>query len=498
MTDSNSYFTSLGVPGDDPGTPAKDGAVPTDTVELYVMGQMLYSIPWFSGWLNDGISVPPPTPYLDLVVQPVLTISSTAGGSTSPTEGTYEDVYVCEETVPIVATAEGGFNFVNWTATTTEAEDAIGDVNSPSTSITMNGIYSIQANFASTADCTLNVDVIGTGSVTEPATSPTSVPCGDPIDLLAVETDPCWEFSGWTADTTEGYNAIDDPSAADTFITMNGDYSIHANFTLKQVELTTASTAGGSVTTPGELGPYQYNCGQQVPIVATATGCYNFTGWTGDTGTIADTGAASTTITMDDNYSITANFELASELVDVEITFNVGWNTFSTPISLHDCVDTWAEFIAANSLVIEMIYGYDSATESWVTVNPGDEIEPLYGFYIKVSEAGIAHIIPNANETSLPIRDLSSGVNLIGPAPASLGDVDVVTALVTIYWAEVVDSFQPTGYTLVVSPYVNSPNAWSYARDALDPPMMNIGRAYWVVMDNADKYVGETTTPVVP
>ena len=148
--------------------------------------------------------------------------------------------------------------------------------------------------------------------------------------------------------------------------------------------------------------------------------------------------------------------------------------------------------------MIEMIYGYDSATDSWVTVNGVDEIKPLYGFYVKTTAAGEATIIPNGNETSPPTRMLDSGVHLIGPAPASLADVDVVSALVTIYEAEAMGSFAPQGYTLVVSPYVNSPDDWAYVRDATPVPDMSIGRAYWVVMDNGDLYVGETTTPYTP
>jgi len=30
------------------------------------------------------------------------------------------------------------------------------------------------------------------------------------------------------------------------------------------------------------------------------------------------------------------------------------------------------------------------------------------------------------------------------------------------------------------------------------PPDMSIGRAYWLVMENAGEFVGETTTPLVP
>ena len=36
---------------------------------------------------------------------------------------------------------------------------------------------------------------------------------------------------------------------------------------------------------------------------------YRFVNWTGDVGTIANVNAASTTITMNGDYSITANFE---------------------------------------------------------------------------------------------------------------------------------------------------------------------------------------------
>jgi len=420
-----------------------------------------------------------------------------AGGTvTEPASSPVTDI-PCGDTVDLFADPDTGYLFNGWSADTSEALAAIDDDGDPDTFITMNGNYSIHANFIpeGVEYCALTFDVIGTGSVTEPASSPESVPCGNTIDLLAVETDPCWEFDGWTADTPEGLAAIDAPGDPDTFITMDDDYSIHANFALKQVYLTTNSTAGGYVSDPGDddvFGPY--DCGEEIDIVATATGCYNFVEWTGDTADIADFEDASTTIIMNGNYSVTAVFEMAEELADIEIPFDVGWNTFSTPISLHDCVNTWDEFIAANALDIDMVYGYDAATEIWVGVDGGDVIEPLHGFYVKTLEAGVAHIIPNSQETSLPTRDLVRGVHLIGAAPASLEAVDVVTALTTIYMAE----GPYIGYTLVVSPYINNPNDWEYARDGGDPPMMDIGRAYWLVMENDDVYTGSTTTPLEP
>ena len=65
-----------------------------------------------------------------------LTLSSTEGGKvTTPGEGIF--TYWEETTVDLVAEAEGGYHFANWT----------GNVTSTTTNITMNGNYSITAYF---------------------------------------------------------------------------------------------------------------------------------------------------------------------------------------------------------------------------------------------------------------------------------------------------------------------------------------------------------------
>src|SRR5512139_764760 len=74
-----------------------------------------------------------------------------------------------------------------------------------------------------------------------------------------------------------------------------------------EYDLTVSSTAGGSVTTPGE-GTHTYEARMVINLVAEPDEGYRFVNWTGDVGTIADVEAASTAITVDDNYSITANF----------------------------------------------------------------------------------------------------------------------------------------------------------------------------------------------
>jgi len=74
-----------------------------------------------------------------------------------------------------------------------------------------------------------------------------------------------------------------------------------------QYQLTISSTPNGSVITPGE-GTFTYNEGKVVRLVARSALGYAFVGWTGDVATINTVKSFSTTIIMDGDYSITANF----------------------------------------------------------------------------------------------------------------------------------------------------------------------------------------------
>ncbi|GAG59642.1 unnamed protein product, partial [marine sediment metagenome] len=139
---------------------------------------------------------------------------------------------------------------------------------------------------------------------------------GTVVDLVA-EADACYEFVNWTGDVSN----IADVHATSTDITMNGDYSITANFALIEYDLSISSTVGGNVTTPGE-GTFTRGCGEVVDLVAEADACYEFVEWTGDTDDIDDPGSATTTITLNGDYSITANFALIE--YDLSISSMVG------------------------------------------------------------------------------------------------------------------------------------------------------------------------------
>jgi uncharacterized repeat protein (TIGR02543 family) len=78
-----------------------------------------------------------------VVVKYDLTIASTGGGHvTSPGEGTFS--YNEGTVVNLVAEAEQGYQFINWTGDV----GTIGNVNAPETIITTNDDYDITANFA--------------------------------------------------------------------------------------------------------------------------------------------------------------------------------------------------------------------------------------------------------------------------------------------------------------------------------------------------------------
>ena len=74
--------------------------------------------------------------------------------------------------------------------------------------------------------------------------------------------------------------------------------------------LTITSTAGGSVTDPGE-GTFTYDEGAVVNLVATPDEGYAFQGWTGDTEGVTDPGSGTTSVIMGQAFSIRADFSLA-------------------------------------------------------------------------------------------------------------------------------------------------------------------------------------------
>jgi len=256
-----------------------------------------FTIPASEQWIAFTIAVRP--------VRYDLTVSSTAGGSvTDPGEGvnTYDE----GEVVGLVATPDGGYQFVEWTGDV----GTIADVYAASTTVTMDDDYSIVANFEEIPliQYDLTVSTTEGGSVTTPGEGVFTYGEASVIGIAA-EAEEGYGFVQWAGDI----GTVADVYSASTTVTMNDDYSITANFeelSSFQYDLTTLSTEGGSVTEPGE-GVFTYDGGTVVELVATPDEGYQFDEWTGDVDTIADIEADETTITINGDYSITANFVAA-------------------------------------------------------------------------------------------------------------------------------------------------------------------------------------------
>ena len=233
-----------------------------------------------------------------------LYIDSTDGGDvTDPGEGLFS--YNASEVVDLVATAEGGYLFVMWTGDT----DEIVDIYSDNTTIEMLDDYAITANFATSGLYALIISSTEGGEVLDPGEglfeySPSTV-----VNLTAQPNPGAW-FVEWTGDDV---TTIDDVYNPVTNITMSSNYSIVAEFGMPgSFGLTIISSVGGNVTDPGE-GTFVYDASTVVDLLAVADEGYEFFAWTGDTGTLDDAVNEDTTITMNGDYVIVANFEATEE-----------------------------------------------------------------------------------------------------------------------------------------------------------------------------------------
>ena len=137
------------------------------------------------------------------------------------------------------------------------------------------------------------------------------------VDLKAVPASG-YHFLNWSGDV----GTVADVNSANTTINMTGNYSIVANFAINRYNLTISSTSGGSVTTPGE-GVSTYDAGTVVDLVATADANYHFVNWTtANMSEIANATAASTTVTVDENKTVTANFaEVTGAILEGHVSF---------------------------------------------------------------------------------------------------------------------------------------------------------------------------------
>jgi len=152
-----------------------------------------------------------PTPDTPTVTY-TLSVSASDGGNVDPSSGTHNE----NSTVVVTATPSAGFEFTEWTG------DASGTDN-PLT-VKMTGNKTITATF-SRIQYTLNVGVVGQGSVSQEITSAAKTEeeynSGDVVRLTATP-ESGWVFNSWSGSSTATTNEID--------VAIDGTKSVTATF----------------------------------------------------------------------------------------------------------------------------------------------------------------------------------------------------------------------------------------------------------------------------
>jgi uncharacterized repeat protein (TIGR02543 family) len=265
--------------------------VPAGTYDIYVDGALkatksattkLTSITHisFAQW-NDGAGAF----YVDNVLSPAqdryrLTLIAAGSGSiaNSPAEATYRS----GTTVTLTATPASEWYFDRWSG------GVSGNANP--TTIKMDSDKVVTAIF--TQECSLTVDVVGSGSVARNPNQASYTP-GTVVTLTATPA-LGWSFIGWSGDLTGNTN----PAT----ITMNSSKIVTATFTQKQYALAINIVGSGAVTKNPDQATYAE--GTVVTLTAAPVTGWSFSSWTGDL-----TGSTNpATITMTSDKVVTATF----------------------------------------------------------------------------------------------------------------------------------------------------------------------------------------------
>jgi len=176
----------------------------------------------------------------------------------------------------------------------------------------------LPALFSITLVCSLILSASAAGaSVT--------IPLLDAGSISHLATDSSSPFSPTTLNTPEGHTKLMVAVSTETEHTV-----WNMGQTTVQYTLTVSSTAGGSVTSPGE-GTFTYSEGTVVNLAVKAEAGYRFVNWSGNIATISCQ-CHSTTITMNGNYSIRANFQMKPPSTSSNTCF-IATAAYGTPMA---------------------------------------------------------------------------------------------------------------------------------------------------------------------
>lgn len=261
-------------------------------------------------WLLDGNNVGSTNPIIvlmtdDHTLQPVfamvnytLTISTTAGGTTSPTLGTY--TYTNGTYASVTALPDASYRLDYWLLDGNPA----GSTNP--ISILMTADHTLQAVFAE--NHTLKITVTA-GGTTDPQPGTYTYLTPADVTVTAIPSTN-YRLDHWVYDD----NNIG--SANPVTVHVGSNHTLHAVFVLITYTLKIETTTGG--TTSPTPGTYTHNAGSTVQVTASPNTNYILDHWELDTVNVGSANPYS--VLMDKNHTLKAVFASAPSPPSVSIT----------------------------------------------------------------------------------------------------------------------------------------------------------------------------------
>jgi uncharacterized repeat protein (TIGR02543 family) len=225
------------------------------------------------------------------------TLTVNIEGNGAVTQNPDQELYEYGTEVELTAVPDTGWSFSHWSG------DLSGDTN-PET-IIIDEDKTVTANFTINV-YNLTIVIDGLGSV-ELDPDQESYEYGTEVELTAI-ADTGWSFSHWSGDLSGDTNPVT--------ITMDGDKTITAHFTINEYTLTVNIEGNGAVTQNPDQELYEY--GTEVELTAVPDTGWSFSHWSGD----LSGGTNPETITIDENKTVTAHFSINEYTITINIDGN--------------------------------------------------------------------------------------------------------------------------------------------------------------------------------
>jgi hypothetical protein len=262
--------------------------------------------------------------FSEITYELTIAVEPIEGGATNPVVGVH--TYVEDSMVSVTAAPAAGYAFDHWSGAC---------MGSDACQVTMDGDKAVTAHFIGiTYDLTITVDPVG-GGITTPAAG-TYTFAENVVVPLAATPAAGYTFAYWTG-------GVEDPNSASTTVTMDGDKSITAYFTLNSYLLSINKVGSGTgiVTSDpdgidcGAACSYSYDHGTAVTLYAQAAPGSTFSGWSG----AGCSGTDPCTLTIDGSKAVTATFEVsAPPCYSLEISHaGQGSDPVADPANSTDC-----------------------------------------------------------------------------------------------------------------------------------------------------------------